>query len=159
MRSPRYTDSDLHRMLYGQTGARLEWDLDVSILPVDECRCYASDEDARGCARPYTFADGAIRLSCSNGDTVIDALADEGFGSADDELDVELLKRLDRAAERERKAQRKAAAEVDATLAGIETRSDRQRVALLKASEILAEADFPSAALAKAGRALREGTR
>lgn len=99
---PLYTDADLYRLLYGGTSAHLEWELDVSARPAGECRCTDEDPERRGCTRPYTFAGGLVKLSCSNGDRVCDYLNNEGFTG--DDLDRELLARLDRAAERERGA-------------------------------------------------------
>lgn len=154
MTAPRYVDADLYRMSCGKTGALLELELDVSAVDVDDCRCFGKDPDARGCSVPYTFADGAVKLSCTNGDRVCEVLLNEGYSSTGDDLDRELLARLDRAAERERVAIAKSEQAADETLAGIGSRLERQQEALLKASRILAE-EFPPQAIAAAGRALR----
>lgn len=101
MTPSRYTDRDLWRLLY----VSRTLDLDASVH--EDCRCRSER-----CRQPYTFLreDGSVGavLSCSAGDAVVDALVDEGFGNrelpAGMELEFELLRRLDRAAERERKA-------------------------------------------------------
>lgn len=180
MTAPLFTDADLYRMVY-VTGAIGPVDLDVSVVEPGACRCHEEDvaaawapfsslpprlrpreielPDLRECRESYSFAGGAIRLSCSNGDAVCNAF--ERRGIAGKAMDRRLLAIFKRGAQREAQQQRAADSELDRIAASCDDiAEDSRRIAAeLQASRLLVEAGHSAERVAKAGRALHGGGR
>lgn len=141
--TPLLTDSEL--LAFYRAGA---FD-DLSFTPAEECRCISSDVEE--CRFPEEWCDGAVRLSCSNTARLFDALAEAGFPT-DKDKDAELLRRFE-LAERVKEAQAKV---LDFALGALDLKPAPDRTAAeLEASRILLDAGHSPAAVAAAGRALR----